>query len=135
MKIHAYTIKVLALLALLVASTGLAADIPEELEKAVRIRDHAVETRDASTWERMTMPGFIVVRPEGRMMSRAERSLQIKTAKAEPRPKPKQEQFIRYGDTVIRQLQEANGTFWIDVWVKDGVNWRVASSQGTRPAP
>jgi hypothetical protein len=134
MRIPKYPIMMFAVLALSVASTGLAADIPEELEKAVRTRDHAVETRDASTWERMTMPGFIVVRPDGRLMNRAERALQIKTTKAEPRPKPKQEQFIRYGDTVIRQLQEVNGTFWIDVWVKDGDNWRVASSQGTRPA-
>lgn len=134
-KAPAYSLKVLTLLAILVASKTLAAEIPEELERAVRLRDRAVETRDSSTWESLTMPGFIVVRPEGRLMSRDERALQIKKAKAEPRPKPKQEQFIRYGDTVIRQLQEANGTFWIDVWVKDGDRWRVASSQGTRPSP
>ena len=123
----------IALLAFLAAFSSLAAGIPEELEQAVRARDQAVEKKDASTWDRMTMPGFIVVRPEGRLMSKAERLAQIKTEKAEARPKPKQEQFIQYGDTVIRQLQEANGTFWIDVWVKDGKSWRVASSQGTRP--
>lgn len=133
MKIQKYTINLLAVFAASFAPASLAAAIPDELEKAVRIRDHAVETRDASTWDRMTMPDFVVVRPEGVLMSKAERLAQIKTAKPEPRPKPKQEQFIRYGNTVIRQLQEANGTFWIDVWVKDGDNWRVASSQGTRP--
>lgn len=135
MKTQRHAALLLLAVVLAVAPMSFASDIPDELEQAVRIRDHAVETRDASTWERMTMPGFIVVRPEGRLMSRAERSLQIKTAKAEPRPKPKQEQFIRYGDTVIRQLQEANGTFWIDVWVKDRDTWRVASSQGTRAGP
>src|SRR5882724_11835348 len=96
----------ITLLAFLSSFSSLAASIPEELEQAVRARDQAVEKKDASTWDRMTMPDFIVVRPEGRLMSKAERLAQIKTAKAEARPKPKQEQFIQYGDTVIRQLQE-----------------------------
>lgn len=134
MKIPKYVIGLLSLLLVLSRlCAGEPGAIPDELEQAVRARDRAVETKDASTWDRLTMPGFIVVRPEGRLMSKAERLNQIASQKAEPRPRPKQEQFIRYGDTVIRQLQEANGTFWIDVWVKDGAYWRVASSQGTRP--
>ena len=59
------------------------------------------------------MPDFIVVRPEGKLMNKAERSAQIKAAKAEARPKPKREQFIRHGDTFIRQLQERDGTLWM----------------------
>ena len=121
-------------LAIPVATTVLAAEIPAELQQAIRARDEAVARRDASTWDRLTMPGFIVVRPEGRLMNKAERLAQLKAEKPEPRPRPKQEQFIRYGDTVLRQLQEANGTLWIDVWVKDGQTWRVASGQGTRPS-
>jgi hypothetical protein len=72
------------------------------------------------------------VRPEGKLMNKAERLAQLKAERPQARPKPKQEQFIRYGDTVLRQLQETDGTLWIDVWVKDGQVWRVASSQGTR---
>jgi hypothetical protein len=99
-------------LAISVSMTGLAAEIPAELKQAIHARDEAVTNRDASTWDRLTMPGFIAVRPEGRLMSKAERLAQLKAEKPEPRPKPKQEQFIRYGDTVLRQLQEANGTVW-----------------------
>lgn len=121
------------LLALSVATTCFAAEIPAELKQAILVRDAAVANKDASTWDHLTTPDFIAVRPDGTLMNKTERLEQLKTAKAEARPKPKQEQFIRYGDTVIRQLQEANGTLWIDVWVKDGPTWRVASSQGTPP--
>jgi hypothetical protein len=121
-------------LAVSVATTGLAAEIPEELQQAIQARDAAVANKDASTWDRLTMADFIAVRPDARLMNKAERLAQLKSGKPEARPKPKQEQFIRHGDTVIRQLQEANGTLWIDVWVKEGETWRVASSQGT-PRP
>ena len=120
-------------LALSVATTRLAAEIPAELQQAIQARDEAVAKKDASTWDGLTMPDFIAVRPEGKLMNKAERLAQLKAAKPEARPKPKQEQFIRHGDTVLRQLQEANGTLWIDVWVKEGQTWRVASSQGTPP--
>jgi Domain of unknown function (DUF4440) len=116
-----------------VATTGLAAGVPAELQQAIQARDEAVAKQDASTWDRLTMPGFIAVRPDGRLMNKAERLAQLKAEKPEPRPKPKQEQFIQYGDAVLRQLQDANATLWIDVWVKDGQAWRVASSQGIRP--
>jgi len=114
-------------------TTCLAAQIPVELQQAIQARDAAVAKQDASTWDRLTMPDFIVVRPEGVLLNKTERLAQLMAAKPEARPKPKQEQFIRHGDTVLRQLQEANGTLWIDVWVKDGQTWRVASSQGTPP--
>ena len=120
-------------LAISVATTGLAAEIPAELRQAIRARDEAVAKKDASTWDRLTTADFIAVRPDGKLMNKAERLAQLKLAKPEARPKPKQEQFIRHGDTVFRQLQETNGTLWIDVWVKEGETWRVASSQGTPP--
>jgi uncharacterized protein DUF4440 len=114
------------------ATTALAAEIPVELQQAIQARDEAVAKKDVSTWDRLTTSDFIVVRPEGKLMNKAERLAQLKAEKPQARPKPKQEQFIRYGDTVLRQLQETDGTLWIDVWVKDGQVWRVASGQGTR---
>src|SRR5262245_28996573 len=119
--------------AISVATTGLAAEIPADLQQAIRLRDEAVAKKDAPTWDRLTTSRFITVRPEGKLMNKAERLAQLKAEKAQARPKPKQEQFIRYGDTVLRQLQEADGTLWIDVWVKEDEVWRVASGQGTRP--
>ena len=119
------------LLAGFVATTSPASEIPAELRQAIQTRDEAVEQKDVSTWERLTTSGFIGVRPEGMLMTRAERAAQLKAEKPEARPKPAQEQFIRYGDTVLRQLRQTNGTLWIDVWVKEGPTWRVASSQGT----
>ena len=122
-------------LAISVATTALAAEIPAELQQAIRERDEAVEKKDVATWDRLTTPEFIAVRPDGRLMKKAERLAQLKAEKPEARPKPQQEQFIRYGDTVLRQLQQTNGTLWIDVWVKEGQVWRVASSQGTPSTP
>ena len=120
-------------LLLLLAASTVAADIPAELEKAVRTRDEAVAKKDAATWDRLTTSNFITVRPDGRLMNKAERLAQLMAEEPQARPKPKQEQFIRYGDTVIRQLQAADGTLWIDVWVKESQVWRVASGQGTHP--
>jgi len=120
-------------LAIPLATTGLAAEIPAELQQAIRARDEAVAKKDASTWDRLTTSDFITVRPDGKLMNKAERLAQLMAEEPQARPKPKQEQFIRHGDTVLRQLQAADGTLWIDVWVKEGQVWRVASGQGTRP--
>ena len=116
----------------LVAASTFAGEIPVELEQAVRARDEAGAKKDGATWERLTTSDFIAIRPEGTLLNKAERLAQLMAEEPQARPKPKQEQFIRYGDTVIRQLQGLDGTLWIDVWVKDHQVWRVASSQGTR---
>jgi hypothetical protein len=121
------------MLLLLLATSTFAGDFSAEFEKAVRARDEAVAKKDAATWDRLTTADFITVRPDGKLMKKAERLAQLMAEEPQARPKPKQEQFIRYGDTIIRQLEAADGTLWIDVWVKEGQVWRVASGQGTRP--
>jgi uncharacterized protein DUF4440 len=121
-------------LLLLIATSTFAGDIPAELEKAVRARDEAVAKKDAATWDRLTTPDFITVRPDGKLMNKAERLAQLMAEEPQARPKPKKEQFIRNSDTVLRQLQASDGTLWIDVWVKEGQVWRVASGQGTSPS-
>ena len=118
----------------LVAASTFAGEIPAELEQAIRARDKAVAKKDASTWDRLTTADFITVRPDGKLMNKAERLAQLMAEEPQARPKPKQEQFIRYGDTVLRQLRAVDGTLWIDVWVKEGQVWRVASGQGTSPS-
>ena len=90
--------------------------------------------KDAVIFDRLTTSDFITVRPDGKLMNKAERLAQLMAEEPQARPKPKQEQFIRYGDTVLRQLQAVDGTLWLDVWVKEGQVWRVTSSQGTRPS-
>jgi hypothetical protein len=55
-------------LAIPVATTGLAAEIPAELQQAIRARDEAVAKKDASTRDRLTMSDFMVVRPEGKLI-------------------------------------------------------------------
>ena len=79
-------------------------------EQAIRARDEAVAKKDAATWDRLTTSDFITVRPDGKLMKKAERLAQLMAEEPQARPKPKQEQFIRYGDTVLRQLQAADGT-------------------------
>jgi hypothetical protein len=107
-----------------------AAEIPPDLQQAIRERDEAVAKKDAATWDRLTTADFTVVFPDGRLMKKAERLAQLKGQKPEVPTKPQQEQFTRYGDTVIRRTQEGDA-LWIEVWVKDGQAWRVAAAQGT----
>jgi len=42
-------------LAISVATTGLAAEIPAELQQAIQARDEAVTKKDASSWDRLTI--------------------------------------------------------------------------------
>lgn len=108
-----------------------AAEIPANLQEAIRLRGEAVARKDAATWDRLTTADFTTVLEDGRLQTKAERLAQLKGEKPEPATKPVQELLTRYGDTVVQRTQWPNGRWVMAVWVKDGQAWRAAAVQAT----
>jgi hypothetical protein len=104
---------VFAIGAALLAQGSVAAQVPADLQEAIRAREEAFDKKDAAAWDRLTTADFTVVNQDGRISTKAERLADLKGEKpSEPRTKPQQEHFTRYGDTVIRRALMAGG-FWV----------------------
>ena len=113
-----------------VVPSTMAAQVPADLQEAMRARDQAVSTADAATWDRLTADDFTVVLADGTLMTKAERLAQIKTEKATTPVPLEQVQIKRYGDVFVRRFR--TGEVWVlDIWVKDARGWRVAAVQVT----
>jgi hypothetical protein len=71
------------LLGLLVcaAAPDLLAQVPPDLQQAVRERQKAVEAADATTWDRLTSTDFTLVAANGRLSTKAERIAALKQQK------------------------------------------------------
>lgn len=117
-----------ALSCLIPASLG--AQVPADLQTAMKARDEAIQKADAATWDRLTAEDFTVVTPGGVLMNKAERLAQFKTDKPQP-PAPLEEvQVKRYGDAFVRRFRTRD--IWVmDVWAKDSQGWRVSAVQVT----
>ena len=66
-------ISVLAVLALLSATSLARAQVPEDLKAAMQARDRAFYAVDSVQWERYTAPAFTTVQQDGSFLTRAER--------------------------------------------------------------
>jgi hypothetical protein len=109
---------------------SLDAQVPADLETAMKTRDEALTKADAATWDRLTTEDFTVVTPEGVLMNKAERLAQFKTEKPRPPVPLQQLQIKRYGDAFVRRFRVRD--IWVmDVWAKDSEGWRVAAVQVT----
>ena len=110
--------------------SAMAAQVPADLQEAMRARDQAVPTADATTWDRLTADDFTVVLADGTLMTKAERLTQLKTQKATTPVPLQQVQIKHYGDVFVRRFRRAD--IWVlDIWVKDAGGWRVAAVQIT----
>ncbi len=108
----------------------IAAQVPADLQEAMRARDEAVAKADAATWDRLTTDDFTVVLADGTLLTKSERLAQFKTQKATTPVPPQQVAIKHYGDVFVRRLR-ASDLWVLDIWVKDVKGWRVASVQVT----
>ena len=109
---------------------AVAAQVPADLQEAMRVRDQSVAKADAATWDHLTTDDFTVVTADGALMTKAERLAQLKTQKPMMPVPPQQVGIKHYGDVFVRRLR--TGDVWVlDVWVKDAGGWRVAAVQVT----
>jgi hypothetical protein len=122
------------LVLLLGAASAASAQMPAELEEAMRLRSQAVVNSDAATWEKYTADDFTVVLPDGKLMNKSERLTLMRTQKPARRSAPQQVQVKRYDETYVRRFLGENG--WVmEVWTRDkNGKWRVSAVQVTAAA-
>ena len=126
----------LAAISLLIAVSGIPAQsVDPAMEKALKARLAALAAGDEQSWGRYTTDDFVAVEADGQTKSKAQRMAEIKGNKA-PRPRSAEETLRAYGDTVIRTLRGEGQSVrrMIEVWVKEGGQWKVAHVQFTQGA-
>ncbi len=110
------------------------------LQKAAEARVAARFAGDGATYGRFMLEDAIITNASGVMETRASRikevqGIPIKT----PKPKISDEKYRMFGDAAIRTWREdgltadgqKRGTRWIEVWVKQKGEWKLASVQFT----
>ena len=111
-------------------SCASAAQVPAELQEAMRARDEAIAKADTATWDRLTTADFTDVRTDGTLMTKAERLALLKTQNPTTPVPREQVQIKHYGDVFVRRSRTPDA--WVlDIWVKDAGVWRVAAVQLT----
>jgi ketosteroid isomerase-like protein len=115
------------------ASLAYAQAPPADLQKAIDARAAAQRAGDEQGWGRYTTDDFMVVNPDGTVLTKADRMAQIKGNKAAGPPTEPTDRKVRvYGDTaIITTIQGANPTRFTTVWVKQAGAWKVASVHQT----
>jgi hypothetical protein len=104
------------------------AEVPPELQSAMRERLVAVWKKDTSTWARLTADEFTLVVPEGILMNKEQRLAALKLEKPEPAHALRNEQTQIYGDTAVRRF--VDGSEWVlEVWHLENGVWRVVAAQ------
>ena len=119
---------------------GWAQSIDPALQKAAEARAAARDAGDAATYSRYILEDAIITSASGTMETRASRMKAVAGNPLKtPKPKVSDERYRMYGDTAIRtwRQDEPNaegqnrGTRWIEVWVKQKGEWKLASVQFT----
>ena len=123
-------IPLLTLAAVLVASSSVDAQVPADLQSAMRARDTAFYAADAAQWEKYTAPTFTTVQQDGSIMTRAERLVNLRAQTPKPYVARSREQNERRGDVVLARF--FSGGLWVlEVWTRDTGTWMVLMSQVT----
>ena len=107
-----------------------AAQVPAELQEAMRARDEAIAKADADTWDRFTTADFTDVRTDGTLMTRAARLALLKT-QTPTTPVPREQVQIKHYDDVYVRRSRTVDAWVLDIWVKDAGVWRVVAAQLT----
>jgi hypothetical protein len=110
------------------------AQVPPDLQKAMSERQKAIQSADATTWDRLTSNDFTLVNAAGRFLTKAERLAALKQQKPPTTPTSRsQEQIKVYGNTAIERYR--TGNLWvIQVWIKQPQGWQVVATQTTTAA-
>lgn len=123
-----------AVLTSLCMSSLAVAQVPSDLENAMRERSKSVWIVDAATWDRLTAPDYTVVVPTGRMQTKAERRAVLKADTALTKAPPQYDETVRvHGSTAVQRFRtDAN---WVmQVWVKSERGWQAVAVQVTTAA-
>ena len=127
----------------LVSQVAFAQAVDPAVRKAAEARTAARLAGDAETYGRYFLEDAVITNSTGGVETKAQRMAAVKGVKvAGPVATIKDEKYRTYGDTVIRTWradgQDAKGQKtaqrWIEVWVKQKGEWKLASVQFTNIA-
>jgi hypothetical protein len=124
--------------ALAQGNLGDQADALRNLRRAMEALATARASADSTKWSEYVTDGFVVIHSDGRMHNREQEIAEIRAATpATGAIKREDEKLHWHGDhTVIlaSQFVAAGGqrVQAIDVWVRQGSSWKIASAQLTR---
>ena len=120
-----------AMIAFSIPTTAKAqAQVPADLQVAMRARDKAAAEKDAPTWDRYTAEEFLVVLPDGVRRTKADRLAHLKTQKPGVWVPPQDEVVKVYGNTAVQHFL-SDGDWALVVWVKGPKGWQVVAGQDT----
>ena len=110
------------------------ADLPADLQAAMRARDEAFYAVDSAQWSRYTDSTFTTVQQNGSFMTRAERLENLQAQRPKPYVSRSREQHEQQGDLVVARF--LSGGLWVlEVWVRRAEGWMVVMSQATTATP
>ena len=109
---------------------SVSANLPADLQAAMRARDEAFYSVDSEGWSRYTSPTFTTVQQNGQFMSRAERVLNHQAQTPRAFVARSHEQYVQQGDLVVARF--FSGGLWVvEVWKRLDGRWMVEMSQAT----
>ena len=117
-----------------------AQSVDPALQKAAEARVAARFAGDADTYGRFMLEDAVITNANGVMETRASRIKEVQGNPIKtPRPKVSDQKYRMFGDAAIRTWREDGpnadgqnrGTRWIEVWVKQKGEWKLASVQFT----
>ena len=115
-------------LLLMLLPTQLSAEVPPELQNAMRERLEAVWKKDANTWASLSADEFTLVVPEGTLMDKKQRLAALKLEEPESSHALRTEQTHMYGDTAVHRFVDGSKSV-MEVWHRDNGAWRVVAAQ------
>jgi ketosteroid isomerase-like protein len=114
------------------------------LEKRFRDYADALTKRDAATLDRIWTDDYVFINPRGELVTKAQRLDNLKTGKTEFKAIDPQPERTRVHGNVAVDVgrvrlegtkyagQESSGEYrYMNVWVKQGNQWRMAANQIT----
>lgn len=125
------------------ASVASAQQIDPAFTKARAERTQALRVGDKAVFDKLTSDTFIVTDPTGRVENKAERGARVVPPANPPQGQPAplmNEKITPYnnGNAIVltwQAMQQGNPTHFLEVWVKEGGQWKVAAVQVSRPVP
>jgi len=110
------------------------ANLPADLQAAMRARDEAFYAVDCAQWSKYTSATFTTVQQNGTFMTRFQRLANLQAQTRKPHVARSREQYEQRGDLVVARF--FSGGLWVmEVWTREAGAWMVVMSQATTASP
>jgi ketosteroid isomerase-like protein len=126
------------------SNTASSGALAPQLEKRFRAYADALTKRDVATLEKIWTADYVFINPQGELVTKAQRLENVKSGRTEFKAiDPQPEKTSMHGNVALDvgrvrlegtkyAGQESSGEYrYMNVWVKQGNEWRMAANQIT----